>query len=158
MQNIKEYIAYDPEKGIFTRLVTWRTHKSGDVMGSKQKGYTYISYKRKVYLAHRLAWFFIHGVFPNKFIDHVNQIKTDNRLCNLREASPLQNQYNRTHPQKRNLSNYIGVTKVVSGYTGSIKYVAQIRIRGVKTTLGRYNTVEEASAAYLSAKQTHHKI
>jgi len=50
-------------------------------------GYIIIKINRKDYQAHRLAWLYEYGNFPKQTIDHINRIKTDNRICNLRDVS-----------------------------------------------------------------------
>ncbi len=102
---LKERMYYDSETGLFNRLKnnygkTGHLHKSG---------YIKISFKRKMYYVHRLAWLYHYGVWPKNQIDHINGIKSDNRVCNLREATNTQNQYNTKKP-KNNTSGYKGIS------------------------------------------------
>src|SRR5690242_9756351 len=86
---------YDPTTGIFT----WSTNKSnrckaGSVAGCDQGRYWAIGLGRSVYLAHRLAWFYVTGRWPAVGIDHITGDRYDNRFCNLREATVSENARN----------------------------------------------------------------
>jgi hypothetical protein len=93
---IREIIAYDPITGKFT----WLVHTPGRTRGKEAKGtvanngYIHIRVDRRIYLAHRLAWYLSYGMWPNT-IDHINRIKTDNRLSNLRDVPLWENVANR---------------------------------------------------------------
>lgn len=104
------------------------------------------------YKAHRLAWFIHHGRWPAEEIDHINMVRDDNRLANLREASHNDNQHNR---QRARADNKLGILGV-STYRGRFK--AQIEINGENRYLGLFDTAEQAHTAYLEAKRTHHKF
>jgi hypothetical protein len=99
------------------------------------------------YVAHRLAWFYFFGVWPESELDHVNRIRDDNRLENLREATPSQNNKNTV---LKNSSGFRGATKYFN------KWQSQIVVNGKKLYLGLYDTPEKAHAAYCEAAQKHH--
>ena len=86
---LRLYLPYDPETGNFTRR--GESKPSGRIA---TKGYRQIAFDGTRFMALRLAWFYIHGEWPNGQIDHINQDKEDNRLCNLRVVSNKQNQEN----------------------------------------------------------------
>jgi len=89
-------LTYDPYTGLFTWLVDAYSNKvKGKIAGSIKEGYINISIDRKLYRAHRLAWLYVNGVFPSE-IDHINRVKSDNRICNLREVSRSENCQNRS--------------------------------------------------------------
>ena len=120
--------------GVFTR-------KSGKVAGTvNSKGYIKIEISGKKQPAHRLAWFLTHGVFPAQ-LDHVNGIKTDNRIANLRECSTAQNNAN-IGTRKDNSTGFRGV------FRDGKRWRAAISINGKWTNVGAYATPELASAAY----------
>lgn len=100
---LKDAIKYDPITGIFTR------RKNGRQIGTlKKNGYIEISVGRNRQYAHRAAWAYIHGSWPAASIDHINRDRTDNRIANLRVATPAQNKLN-TPPQVNNKSGHKGV-------------------------------------------------
>ena len=82
-------------------MVVWLVNKgiakAGQVASSVNAlGYGRVKINGKSVLAHRLAWALHYGEWPDGAIDHINGIKTDNRLCNLRLATRAQNQQNRS--------------------------------------------------------------
>ena len=93
----------------------------------------------KTYSAHRIAWLIYYGEWPKNQIDHINQDATDNRIKNLRDVTPAENQKNRTL-YNNNTTGYLGVSK----HHG--KYRARIRINNIDKHLGYYDTAEEAAA------------
>ena len=94
-KRLKEVLTYDSETGIFV----WRSKKSrnkGKVAGHlRSDGYVAITVDSKLYRAHRLAWLYVHSYFPEHDIDHMNGVRDDNRLVNLREASRACNLQNK---------------------------------------------------------------
>ena len=154
MQNIKEYLSYDPETGIFTWV---KKPAKGITINSiagcvDGKGYIQITYKGKHYQAHRLVWRFIYGYMPEHNIDHVNEIKGDNRLCNLRLDINRENEQNNSKPQSNNSSGYRGIY----WYKRDKKWISKIQLKGKTISIGRHDTPEEAHAAYLCAKRELH--
>ena len=158
-------LRYDPETG----LLYWRTRppemfnsngRSKDASAATWNG-AYagkeaffigpLGYRigyifNKPVLAHRVVWAMNHGYWPAKQIDHINLDRSDNRMCNLREATNSDNSLNRP------LSS-ISTTgyKVVSWDAHFGKYVARICVRGTKHFLGRFDCAEKAHAAYAKA-------
>jgi hypothetical protein len=111
-----------------------------------------ISLDNIYYRAHRLAWLYVHDVWPDDQIDHINGCRDDNRIANLREVTNAQNMQNLHRPHSRNTSGYLGVHFVRERN----RWGAQIRDNGRKRNLGHFATAEEASAAYLAAKRELH--
>lgn len=150
---LKEVLDYDPDTGVFT----WKKKISRKVVVGKIAGcpdgggYTIIRIDHKTYKAHRLAWLYVTGAFPKDQIDHINRVKTDNRICNLREASPRENQQN--HPIHRD--NTSGVTGV-DWVKRAKKWRAVIKHKGRNIHLGYYNTIEEAAMSRAIAKAKYH--
>ena len=95
-KRLQEILDYDQETGIFTwKINQCGARKKGQIAGTKNKnGYIVIRHK-KLYYAHRLAWLYVHGIFPDSVIDHINRNKSDNRINNLRSVSHADNMYNR---------------------------------------------------------------
>jgi hypothetical protein len=154
MQNIKDFLSYDQETGIFTWVKKPnRNIKLGSIAGRKRNdGYVEVKYNKKHYLAHRLAWFFMYGEVPLYNIDHINEIKIDNRICNLRLDSNGENTHNISKPRVDNTSGHRGAY----WHKQRGKWTAQIRVKGVLIHLGMFNLPEEAHAAYLCAKRELH--
>ncbi len=145
---------YDPATGVFTRLVRSSNALAGDVAGGvTSSGYRYISVYGRQYAAHRLAWLYTHGDWPLGEIDHINGVKTDNRISNLRDCSTSENQQNRRRAQSNNLSSgLLGVTfhKQVN------RWSANISLKGKHNHLGLFDNPEKAHVAYIKAKADFH--
>jgi hypothetical protein len=106
-----------------------------------------ITFNNKIYqiFAHQFAWYWINKECVVQ-IDHINGIKTDNRICNLRSISNQENSFNR---------------KKAKGYYWNKrdnKWMAQIKINAKNINLGLYNNEEDARQAYLQGKEKYHKI
>jgi hypothetical protein len=91
-KRVHELLSYEPRFGYFFWKINRGSSKAGDVAGSVcPDGYRLIKVDGKSYKAHRLAWLMTHGEWPAEQIDHINGVRTDNRIVNLREASKKQN-------------------------------------------------------------------
>jgi len=149
---------YEPLTGIFTWLwrddasVQWNGRYAGKNAGYINKhGHLSISINCVGYYSHRLAWFYITGKWPRKDIDHKNTIKTDNRFCNLRLATKLENDCNR-QANKNNKSGYKGV-HFCKFYK---KWKAQIGVNRRKISLGYFRCPTAAYLSYCRAAKKHH--
>jgi hypothetical protein len=152
-QELKENLHYDPLTGVFTWLkANSRNSKVGNIAGSLNTGYILISINGIKYRAHRLAWLYMTGEMPKSMIDHINSVKTDNRFCNLREATNQQNLQNLQKPRADSSTGFMGVGRC----NKSKKYVATITDKGKPRYLGLFTTPEEAHQAYLAAKRKLH--
>jgi hypothetical protein len=142
VETLNRSLAYDPGTGVFTRKQTETFNprvKAGEPAGHLNRdGYVYIRIGKVSYLAHRLAWFCIHGRWPLE-IDHANGVKNDNRISNLREATRSQNMAN-TNVPKNNTSGAKGV------YFDKVnqKWMAYIMLNQRAKNLGRFDSFEEA--------------
>jgi hypothetical protein len=141
---LKAHLHYNPETGNFTRIKANGTAHIGDVAGNlSSTGYIYISLNNKSYRAHRLVWLYLHGAFPEQLIDHINGVKHDNRLANLRLCNKEQNGFN-SKIQARNKFGLKGVKQVGNRFAGKVTH-------NYKTIhLGMFATPEEAHKAYLN--------
>ena len=147
---LKQPLNYDEETGIFTWVVNRGSAKKGMIAGTLSGGYMRIQICGKIYASHRLAWVFVYGVWPKNDIDHINCVKSDNRICNLREATRSENQQNFHKAHLDSASGLLGA----SHYKG--RWIAQIQFGGRKKYLGHFSTKEEAHTAYLIEKRKLH--
>lgn len=144
---LREKLNYDPETGVFTWRHAGPRWCAGDVATKRMShGYLRISLGGSRYLAHRLAWLYVYGVWPRPGLDHINGTVDDNRIANLRLADQRQNSAN-TRLNRRNKTGRRGVFFDPERNL----FCAQIRRNGKRTHLGRFRTMEEASAAYVEA-------
>ena len=97
-------------------------------------------------MAHRLAWLYVHGAWPEKQLDHINRDKDDNRINNLREVDNKQNQEN-VGLWSHNTSGYRGVSVRRNG-----TFQADIKLDGKTVCLGVFKTVEDAAIARMKAE------
>ena len=95
----------------------------------------------------------ITGAWPEHDVDHINGVRNDNRWSNLREVTRTVNIQNQRIAQTRNVAGLLGV----SFEKARNKYKAGIVAGGKYHNLGRFNTAEEAHAAYLKAKRELHE-
>jgi hypothetical protein len=141
---LMECVSYDPETGIFTRLKSARTRLIGKPITRKDSnGYIQAFVMGKLRMGHVMAWLIHYGSMPENQVDHINGIRDDNRICNLRQATHSQNMMNRV-TAKRSRSGYKGVA--YHNQTGG--YRAVIMKDGVSHSLGLYKTAREAYIVY----------
>ena len=143
-ERLKTLLNYDTETGVFTSRKAWGSRPAGRVLGSKnQHGYLQISVAGRSYTAQRLAWLYAHGEWPKGVIDHINRVRDDNRLCNLRCINHSQNALN---------TEYTTSKAKVRGVTYAPPWRAFIQVDGKRKDLGRFHTLEEAVAARKAAE------
>ena len=155
---LRENFRYDPETGNFfwnKQTVNNNRNLVYPISCRDKDGYVIVgsvlSGKFKNYRVHRLIWIYVHGEITHE-IDHINGIRDDNRLCNLREVTHQQNMMNRVRKKTKNQLR--GIYKV-KGKTPS--WAAEITCQGVKHYLGVYKTPEEANLAYEEARAKYFK-
>ena len=155
-EQLQNVLHYDKETGVFRwRYSATRRIKPWDVAGSldKSTGYSRVMINNKHYSAHRLAWLYMYGVWPKGEVDHLNGVRHDNRIENLRDVTRNVNQQNQRKPRKNNNSGYLGV----SWYAPAEQWRATIMLNGKNKLLGSYDTPEEAYEVYLTAKRELHE-
>ena len=109
---------------------------------------------RQLFLrAHRVAWFLFWGKWPEQTIDHINGIKTDNRIDNLRDVHGDLNRHNIRRANRNSASGLLGA----SWDKQKRKWVACIQCDGKLRRLGFHASPQEAHAAYLAAKRVLHE-
>lgn len=144
-KRLREVLAYDKRTGLFTWLVTLNHRgRAGFVAGHiRSDGYRVIGIDGQTYLAHRLAWLYVAGEWPEHEIDHRNNTPGDDRWTNLRDATRSQNKAN-VRPPRSNTSGFKGVT----WNKKDRRWRAQIKVGGKHRILGGYHSKAEARAAY----------
>lgn len=148
-------LSYDSETGVFTWNVSpAQSIKAGTIAGYNDakatNGYHKIKIAGVVCSAHRLAWLFVHGDWPDSELDHINGERSDNRICNLRPATSSQNSGN----VRRHCDNMSGF-KGVSWCARTRKWRATIKIDYIQRHLGLFVTKEAAASAYRAAAEAH---
>jgi hypothetical protein len=143
----KLLLDYDPETGFFRWKKPGRKRKVGAIAGGiRGGGYWSISINHSVRYAHRAAFAWVHGRWPDGQIDHINGNRCDNRISNLREASNQQNQAN-ARRRKDNTSGFKGVRPAkIKG-----KWWAYVYVNGKATYIGTYDSPELAHQGYVKA-------
>ena len=145
---IQRGYVYDPETGFiynrFGKLVNCENKRGYIIFG--------LGYGKKVLqlLGHQFAWYWVHKACVDE-IDHINGIKNDNCIKNLRSVTHQQNSFNRTKIKGLNIKGYTW-NKTVN------KWHSSIQLNRKKIYLGLFNTEEEARKAYLAAKEKYHVI
>ena len=154
LQRLREALTYDPETGLFHWRIRASTRRpAGAVAGRlNSQGYVQIQIDGVGYQAHRLAWLYVNGVWPEGQIDHIDGNRSGNELRNLRDVPGLMNCENRRRAQRNNRQGILGVRRVSAN-----RFDARIRIDGQLVTLGYFATEAVAQAAYVEAKRRHHK-
>lgn len=161
IETLRGMLSYDPETGALTwkkrdislfpdlrSCNSWNSRYAGTITGQKldEWGYQDVSIFSVKYKAHRVCWAIFYGEWPSMDIDHKNRDGSDNRINNLREATPLQNAQNKGSYQN-NTSGYKGVC----WHKSSKKWMAQIKYRYKNIHLGLFDDPEDASRAYQKA-------
>ena len=152
LEVVTELFIYDKDTG----LIKWKNSRGcvsgGDIAGCLRKndGYLCVRVNKRLMLAHRLAWMIHYKEEPPKVIDHINHVKTDNRIDNLRAATKSQNGLNRT-ASRVSKSGRKGV------FWDKNKWMAQCVVMGKTHYLGRYDSIDCAAAAYDKFAAVHHK-
>lgn len=143
---LKSLLDYDPDTGIFIWKVDRGNNKTKGLQAGSLHvtGYIHISIDNKIYQAHRLAWLYMTGDWPDQHIDHIDRIRNNNKWNNLRKANRQQNAANQKL-RKTNKSGYKGV----SWDQRSGKYVSVIRVNNKIKHLGYYDDPKEAYCKYL---------
>ena len=141
---LKSFLNYDPETGIFRWNISQRGHrKKGDVAGTKSGRYSYITICGNTFLAHRLAWLYCYGSWPVDLIDHIDRNSRNNAIANLRDVSG-----------SKNMQNMVVDGASFDKRTG--RWYSQIVASGERWYLGSYESSDDARAAYQAAKRVVH--
>lgn len=154
LTRLREAVLYFPETGKWLWLKPnhmAKRIKAGDPVkeSSDSQGHLQISIDGRLYLAHRLAWYFMTGKWPSFDIDHKDRDRKNNKWGNLRKADKQKNSFN-SSVRKTNFLGLKGVGKHNNKFTARITVSEKIRL------IGRFLTKEEASKAYEDAAKKQH--
>lgn len=150
-EEVAKLFTYAREAGVlYWKERTSNTIRHKYVAGSSKgnrAGYRQVRIKGKRYQEHRIIMLLCFGHIPeNAEIDHINHVRDDNRLVNLRFVTALENSRN----QSVSSNNTTGVTGVY--FQRSLnKFMALIKVNRRAIYLGLYDTLEEAAAARAEA-------
>lgn len=149
---LRKVLSYDPETGV----VAWKAKPSRNIrvgapVGSVSRGYLKTRVRGTEYMVHRLAWALHYGQWPEHEIDHINGVKSDNRIANLRDVPRKVNAQNIRRPKANNKAGAIGVV------LDHGRYSARITIDGRCRHIGMFGTLDEAHQAYLNVKRQLHE-
>lgn len=146
-KQIQKLLNYNSDTGVFKWKIKRKNlfdKKAGCLC---KDGYIIIKINQISYRAHRLAWLYVYGKFPDKYIDHINRIKDDNRICNLRDVNHSINCHN-IKLQKDNTSGYKGIC-----WDKQMKmWKARISFNNKRINLGYYNDIKDAIKIYNKIK------
>ena len=154
VMRLRELLSYNQDTGNFTWNFARQKAPAGKIAGRiNDSGYRTICIDAAHHRAQRLAWLYVHGVWPTDVIDHINGIRSDNRIGNLRDVSQATNAHN-----TRSAASSNKTTGLLGAYLHkpSGLFAAQIRICRKLKTIGYFKTAQEAHDAYKAAKRIHH--
>lgn len=151
---LRELFDYDHETGVLLwryrsrdmfnndgSAKTWNKRFAGKPAFTEMSiGYLGGRFLGRHHYAHRVAWAVYTGETPKGQIDHINGVRSDNRICNLRDVSLSENRKN----QRRSSKNTTGFHGVTFSHG---KFVAQAKAGGVGYYLGRFDSAEDAHRA-----------
>lgn len=156
LQRLRKTINYNKETGEFHWKTSLKNNqiKIGSMAGTiRRDGRTQIQFDGKLYLAYRLAWLLTYEKWPDFEIDHIDGDPSNNRIDNLRDVNRSENSQNRREPNKNKINKILGVYK----QKHDKKWHTRIFFLNKSLYVGRFDTAEEASEAYLKAKRIYHK-
>lgn len=139
-KNLSYFFNYNSKNGSITSKSTGEN--VGYKTKGKRKGYIQISFNKKTYLAHRIAWAIFYKIEPPKMIDHINGNGFDNRIENLRATNHRLNGLNRKSHRNGRLQgcSFLKKDKI---------WISYIRIDKKRIHLGTFKTEKEAHEAYV---------
>ena len=153
-EQVSELLSYDPLTGDLYWKVPCGGRRMGVPAGSVDAyGYRAVAVLRTTYKSHRLAWLLSYGTWPEHELDHINGVRDDNRLANLRAATREVNAQNLHSARTDSQTGVLGV----GWHAKAGKFRARIRANGKQVELGYFSDAETAHQAYVAAKRRLHE-
>ena len=165
-EQLREALEYSPETGkLFWKSrpqrhfqnkrawSAWNTRCAGrEAFTGLIKGYRFGVFNNKKYMAHRVAWAIYYGSWPQRSIDHINGVRDDNRISNLRDISVADNARNMW---AKKIDRALPTGVHIDPRAKKHPYYAAIKVDGKQRRLGAFATVEAANTAYRNAAMQH---
>ena len=148
----REYLTslFEYRDGALYRRLSRGPQHAGARAGTKtKKGYIRVRIDGVFYMEHRLVFFLFHGRWP-EMTDHVNGIRDDNRIENLRECTAAENAYNAKGKGER------GLPKGVHYHKKRKRYVAYVSRNGKRVNVGEYKDAATAISAVAAKREELH--
>jgi len=154
---LRKILDYEPETGALTWKrrddvsAPWNTKYAGKaaLAALNSDGYLAGCINNVCYRAHRVIWKWYHGADPLQ-IDHINGVRDDNRIVNLRNVTRAENMRN----AKLSSANTSGATGVCWDKRCN-KWQAHIMVNGNHHNIGVFTDFNEAVAARKLAELKH---
>lgn len=148
----RELFSYEPDTGIMRWRKPGGSKRKSLVAGTRTHGYLSVRVSGRQYQVHRVAWLYVKGAWPNNQIDHINGIRDDNRIINLRDVPIRVNNENLRRARADNGCGVFGATWLERLQS----YAVMIQVHGKKHHVGLFKDAESARQAYISAKRKLH--
>lgn len=149
-EKLKDILWYEKDTGEFIWKVDYSNVSRFDTAGYvDDKGYRKIEINHKPYFAHRLAWLYEYGEFPNGVVDHIDRNPSNNAISNLRIATRSQNAFNRPASKNNKL-------KRKNIYERKGKFMVQLRVNYKLMHFGTFEDLELAELVAIEAREKYH--
>lgn len=125
-----------------------RARKGNRVGTPDSSGYLQVKIGGSSVLVHRIVWMLFNDTYPEQ-LDHINRVRTDNHIHNLRAATNTTNQHNASM-RKDNTSGCVGV------HNKNGKWQVRIQLNGKRIHLGTFDNKDVATKVYATAKEKYH--
>ena len=137
---------------IYSKYLSTNRKIDAEVGVKNKHGYIAMKFKKQTFFAHRIIWCLLNGDLKGMDVDHINNVRDDNRIENLRLLTRSQNNENLKTAKSNNKTKLLGA----SLKKGTNKYVAQIKHNNKVMHLGLFDTAEKAHEAYINKKREIH--
>ena len=148
---LRALVSYNPDTGEFSRASSGTRRAGKPIQTKLRNDYRLFRVDSGLFCAHRLAWMYMHGKWPEGVIDHINGVRSDNRIVNLRDVTQLVNMQNQRRARLGSKTGLLGV------HPHRNKFQVQITAGEKIRHIGLFATAAEGHEAYLTAKRRFHE-